>query len=56
MVEEREDGGSRVTETFDASRARAKDQYHRLGFPDTYRKVLERSVAKVADHFADRGA
>ncbi len=55
-VAEREGGGSRVTETFDASRAGAKEQYHRLGFPDGYREVLERSVAKVADHFAGRGA
>lgn len=42
----------RVTETFDASRAPARDKYDALGFPDAYRKVCQKSVDKVAAHFA----
>ncbi len=51
-VEALADGRSRVTETFDASRAPAREKYDKLGFPESYRKVLQRSVDKVAEHFS----
>ncbi len=46
-----EDGRSRVTETFDATRAPAREKYTALGYPESYVAVLEKSVAKVAEHF-----
>ncbi len=46
------DGRCRVTETFDASRAPAREKYDALGFPDAYRRTVQRSVDKVAAHFA----
>lgn len=43
------DGRSRITETFDASRAPARFTYPRLfGFPEAYQQTVERSVEKVA--------
>lgn len=46
------DGRSRVTETFDASRAPARHAYPRLfGFPGSYQDNVDASVQKVAAAF-----
>ncbi len=48
-VEDLGEGRSRITETFDASRAPLKRTYDRIGFPEGYQRILEESVRKVAD-------
>lgn len=48
------DGGTKITETFDANPGAVKKVYTFLGFPESYQKVLDESVKKVAAALAEQ--
>ncbi|HYI61440.1 MAG TPA: SRPBCC family protein [Acidimicrobiales bacterium] len=48
------DGGTRLTETYDQSPAKAPFALRLLGYPGRHRANVARSVANVRDHFASR--
>lgn len=50
-IEPASDGGSKVTETFDLSTARAPFLLRIAGFPAKHTENVKNSVAKVAAHF-----
>lgn len=55
-LEPTDDGRTRVTETFDLSTALVPPALRLLGFPGRHDRNVERSVANLANHFADAPA
>lgn len=55
-VELTDDGGAKVTETFDMTTAKFPPALRVVGYPKRHEDNVERSVANVVAHFAPSGA